>query len=411
MDDSTYFDEQHLQVRDMVREFARERIAPAARELDRTAAFPWENLKAMGELGLLGVPWPEEMGGAGMDQVSYYITIHELAKVDASHGLTVSAHTNLGTSPIVDFGTDAQKQRYVPLLASGQVMGGFGLTEPGAGSDAGGTATTAVEKGDHYVLNGSKIFITHAGVGEIFSVTARTTPGTDHRGITSFILTKETCDLDTCRALGVGHADLPVIPGFRAGKKEEKMGWRASDTRELIFEDAIVPRENVLGQPGRGFVNFLKTLDAGRIGIAALSLGIAEGAYQEALRYGGTRKQFGRFIAGFQGVAFALADMATEIEAGTHLLYTAARLKQAGRPFKKEAAMAKLYNSELAMRATTKAVQILGGYGYTTDYPVERMMRDAKVCEIGEGTSEIQRIVIAREILSGIMDPREVAAG
>ena len=412
MDDSTYFNEQHLQVRDMVREFARERVAPVARDLDRRAEFPWENIKAMGELGLLGVPWPEELGGTGMDQVSYYVTIHELAKVDASHGLTVSAHTNLGTSPIVDFGTEAQRAQYVPLLASGQVMGGFGLTEPGAGSDAGGTATTAEDKGDHYVLNGSKVFITHAGVGEIFSVTARTAPGTDHRGITSLILTKETCDLEQCRALGVGHAEgLPAIAGFRAGKKEEKMGWRASDTRELIFEDAIVPKENLLGEPGRGFVNFLKTLDAGRIGIAALSLGIAEGAYEEALRYAGARKQFGRYIASFQGVAFALADMATEIEAGKHLLYTSAHLKQAGKPFKKEAVMAKLYCSELAMRVTTKAVQVLGGYGYTTDYPVERMMRDAKVCEIGEGTSEIQRIVIAREILAGIMDPRQVATG
>jgi butyryl-CoA dehydrogenase len=204
---------------------------------------------------------------------------------------------------------------------------------------------------------------------------------------------------------------MPVIPGFRGGKKEEKMGWRASDTRELIFEDALVPKENVLGEVGKGFVNFLKTLDAGRIGIAALSLGIAEGAYLEARKYAATRKQFGRHIAGFQGVAFILADMATEIEAGTHLLYGAARLKQAGKPFKKEAAMAKLYCSELAMRATTKAVQVLGGYGYTTDYPVERMMRDAKVCEIGEGTSEIQRMVIAREILAGLVDPRQVAAG
>ncbi len=410
MDDTLYFDEHHRQVREMVREFAETTIAPVATELDRTQEFPWENIRAMGELGLLGVPWPEALGGAGMDQVSYYIVIHELAKVDASHGLTVSAHTNLGTSPIVEFGTEAQRQAYVPLLAGGQVMGGFGLTEPGAGSDAGGTATTAVDRGDHFVLNGTKNFITHGGVGEIFSVTARTTPGEGSRGITSFILTKETCDLERCRALGVGHADgLPAIPGFRAGKKEDKMGWRASDTRELIFEDAVVPRENMLGAEGEGFVNFLKTLDAGRIGIAALSLGIAEGAYRLALEYAGARKQFGRYIASFQGVAFALADMATEIEAGTHLLYTAARLKQAGKPFKKEAAMAKLYCSELAMRATTKAVQVFGGYGYTTEYPVERMMRDAKVCEIGEGTSEIQRIVIAREIMEGIMDPRAVA--
>jgi butyryl-CoA dehydrogenase len=404
MDLSLYFNEQHYQVRDMVAEFARQDVAPVARELDRTSEFPWANIRKMGELGLLGVPWSEEMGGAGLDQLSYYITIHELAKTDASHALTISAHTNLGTSPIMDFGTEAQKQRYVPLLASGKVLGGFGLTEPGAGSDAGGTATTAVDKGDHYLLNGSKVFITHAGVGEIFVATARTEPGTGNRGITSFILTKETVDLAACKAVGVGHEpSLPNIKGFRAGKKEDKMGWRASDTRELIFEDAVVPKENLLGEQGKGFVNFLKTLDGGRIGIAALSLGIAEGAYEEALRYAGVRKQFGQAIGTFQGVHFQLADMAMEIEAGTHLLYHAAWLKQNGKPFKKEAAMAKLYCSELAMRVTTKAVQIFGGYGYTTDYPVERMMRDAKVCEIGEGTSEIQRIVIARHILGDIL--------
>jgi alkylation response protein AidB-like acyl-CoA dehydrogenase len=405
MDDLLYFTEQHHQVREMVRDFSREHIAPVAKELDQTSAFPWDNIKAMGELGLLGVPWSEELGGAGMDQISYYITIHEMAKVDASHALTISAHTNLGTSPIVEFGTEEQRRKYVPLLASGQVLGGFGLTEPGAGSDAGGTATTAVDKGDHYVLNGAKNFITHAGVGEIFSVTARTEPGRGNKGITSFIVTKDTVDLERCRTLGVGHAeDLPKVPGVRSGKKEDKMGWRASDTRELIFQDARVPKENVLGTPGQGFINFLKTLDAGRIGIAALSLGIAEGAYEEALRYAGVRKQFGRPIGSFQGVSFQLADMAMEIQAGRHLLYHAAWLKQNGRPFKKEAAMAKLYCSELAMRTTTKAVQIFGGYGYTTEYPVERMMRDAKVCEIGEGTSEIQRIVIARQILGSVVD-------
>ncbi|HEY9015565.1 MAG TPA: acyl-CoA dehydrogenase family protein [Gemmatimonadales bacterium] len=405
MDDSLYFTEHHHQVREMVRDFSREHIAPVAAELDRTSSFPWENIKAMGELGLLGVPWSEELGGAGMDQLSYYITIHEMAKVDASHALTISAHTNLGTSPIVEFGTDEQRRRYVPLLASGRVLGGFGLTEPGAGSDAGSTASTAVEKGDHYLLNGAKIFITHAGVGEIFVVTARTEPGKGNKGITSFIVAKDTVDLDTCRKLGVGHApDLPKAMGVRAGKKQDKMGWRASDTREMVFEDAIVPKENVLGKPGYGFVNFLKTLDAGRIGIAALSLGIAEGAYEEALRYAGMRKQFGRPIGSFQAVSFQLADMALEIEAGTHLLYHAAWLKQNGKPFKKEAAMAKLFCSELAMRTTTKAVQIFGGYGYTTEYPVERMMRDAKVCEIGEGTSEIQRIVIGRQILGELVD-------
>ena len=389
----------------MVRDFSRAEIAPVARELDQTSTFPWENIRKMGELGLLGVPWSEELGGAGMDQLSYYITIHEMAKVDASHALTISAHTNLGTSPIVEFGTKAQRERYVPLLASGKVLGGFGLTEPGAGSDAGGTASTAEDRGDHYVLNGSKIFITHAGVGEIFSVTARTDSGAGTRGITSFIVTKDTVDLEKCREIGVGHAaDLPKTPGVRAGKKEDKMGWRASDTRELIFENAIVPKENLLGEPGKGFVNFLRTLDAGRIGIAALSLGIAEGAYEAALEYAGQRKQFGKAIGSFQGVHFQLADMALEIEAGTHLLYHAAWLKQNGKPFKKEAAMAKLFCSELAMRATTKAVQIFGGYGYTTDYPVERMMRDAKVCEIGEGTSEIQRMVIARQILGNVVD-------
>ncbi|HET6797228.1 MAG TPA: acyl-CoA dehydrogenase [Gemmatimonadales bacterium] len=405
MDDALYFNEQHHQVREMVRDFSRTHIAPVARELDQTSTFPWENIKAMGELGLLGVPWSEELGGAGLDQLSYYITIHEMAKVDASHALTISAHTNLGTSPIVEFGTEEQKRRYVPLLASGHVLGGFGLTEPGAGSDAGGTASTAVDRGDHYLLNGSKIFITHAGVGEVFVVTARTEPGKGNKGITSFIVTKDTVDLDQCRKLGVGHApDLPKTRGVRAGQKQDKMGWRASDTRELIFEDAVVPKENLLGKSGFGFINFLKTLDAGRIGIAALSLGIAEGAYEEALRYAGVRKQFGRPIGSFQAVSFQLADMALEIEAGTHLLYHAAWLKQNGRPFKKEAAMAKLYCSELAMRTTTKAVQIFGGYGYTTEYPVERMMRDAKVCEIGEGTSEIQRIVIARHILGELVD-------
>lgn len=405
MDATVYFTPHHQEVRDMVRDFAREHVAPIAREIDKTCTFPWENIKRMGELGLLGVPWPEELGGAGMDQLSYYIVIHEMAKVDASHALTISAHTNLGTSPIVEFGTDTQRRRYVPLLASGRVMGGFGLTEPGAGSDAGGTTTTAVEQGDHFVLNGSKSLITHAGVGEIFSVTARTEPGPGHRGITSFIVTKDSVDLEQCRALGVGHDEgIPRIAGVSAGRKEEKMGWRASDTRELHFKDALIPKENMLGKRGEGFVNFLKTLDAGRIGIAALSLGIAEGAYEAARQYAGSRKQFGRFIGSFQGVSFQLADMATEIEAGSHLLYHAVRLKQAGKPHKKEAAMAKLFCSELAMRATTKAVQIFGGYGYTAEYPVERMMRDAKVCEIGEGTSEIQRIVIARQILGSVVD-------
>ncbi|MDQ3520010.1 MAG: acyl-CoA dehydrogenase family protein, partial [Gemmatimonadota bacterium] len=355
--------------------------------------------------GLLGMPWPESLGGAGLDYISYVTAIYEMAKVDASHAITISAHTTLGTSPIINFGSDEQRERYVPLLASGRVLGGFGLTEPGAGSDAGGTSTTAVRRNGHYVLNGSKIFITHAGVGEIFVVTAVTDASRGTKGISSFILTKETTDLDRALQLGIGHAPaLIAMPGFRSGKKEDKLGWRASDTRSLFFEDVEVPVENLLGREGMGFVNFMRTLDSGRIGIGALSLGIAEGAFEEALKYASVRKQFGKPIASFQGVQFQLSDMATEIEAGKHLVYHAAWLAQHGKPFSKEAAMAKLFCSELAMRATIKAIQVHGGYGYTKDYPVERMMRDAKICEIGEGTSEIQRIVIARHLLRELAD-------
>ena len=405
MDDARYFSEQHVAVREMVREFARDEVAPVAARHDADATFPWENIRRMGDLGLLGIPWSEELGGAGLDTISYMIAIHELAKVDASHGLTVSAHTTLGTSPIIHFGTTAQKARYVPPLATGRVMGGFGLTEPEAGSDAGGTRTTAVRRGGCYVLNGTKRFITHGGVGEIFVVTAVTDASKGTKGISSFILTKHTNDEAGARAAGVGHdPSLPAMQGFRAGKKEDKLGWRASDTCELVMEDVEVPEENLLGEEGQGFVNFMRTLDAGRIGIAALSLGIAEGAFEEALGYAGVRKQFGQPIASFQGVSFQLADMATEIEAGKHLVYHAAWLAQNGKPYGKEAAMAKLFCSELAMRATIKAVQIHGGYGYTKDYPVERMMRDAKICEIGEGTSEIQRIVIARHLLRQFAD-------
>ncbi len=404
MDDSFYFSEQHLAVRDTVRGFARDHVAPVAAKLDEEGKFLWDNVKGMGELGLLGVPWPEELGGAGLDLTSYIIAIHEMAKVDASHAITISAHTTLGTSPIMKFGTDEQRARYVPLLASGKVLGGFGLTEPSAGSDAGGTRTRAEKRGDRYVLNGSKIFITHGGVGEIFVVTAVTDPSRGTKGISSFILTKPTTDLETAARIGIGHDDsLPAMKGFRSGKKEDKLGWRSSDTRELVFEDVEVPEENRLGNEGQGFTNFMQTLDSGRIGIGALSLGIAEGAYEQALRYAAERKQFGRPIAEFQGVQFQLSDMATEIEAGRHLVFHAAWLSQHGKPFGKEAAMAKLFCSELAMRATTKAVQIHGGYGYTKDYPVERMMRDAKICEIGEGTSEIQRLVIGRHILRGLI--------
>jgi alkylation response protein AidB-like acyl-CoA dehydrogenase len=403
MDDALYFDDQHLATREMVRQFARDEVAPVAAKYDAEAKFPWENIRKMGQLGLLGVPWPEELGGAGLDLISYMIVIHEMAKVDASHGLTISAHTTLGTSPIVRFGTDEQKKRYVPFLASGKVMGGFGLTEPEAGSDAGGTRTSAVRKGNFYVLNGVKRFITHGGVGEIFVVTAVTDPKQGTKGISSFILTKPTNDPEAAKRVGVGHEpSLPAMPGFRAGKKEDKLGWRASDTCELIMEDVEVPAENLLGEEGDGFVNFMRTLDNGRVGIAALSLGIAEGAFEQALQYTSTRKQFGQAIVQFQGVQFQLSDMATEIEAGKHLMYHAAWLAQNGKPFTKEAAMAKLFCSELAMRATIAAVQLHGGYGYTKDYPVERFMRDAKICEIGEGTSEIQRIVIARQLLKDL---------
>ena len=403
MTDAPFFEEHHHATREMVRAFAREEVAPVARALDESQAFPWDNVRKMADLGLLGIPWPESLGGAGLDQMAFLIAIEELATVCASHAITISAHTTLGTSPIVNFGTEAQRERFVPMLASGRVLGGFGLTEPNAGSDAGGTQTRAVKRGDRYLLNGTKRFITHGGVGEIFVVTAVTDPTKGTKGISSFILTKETCDLEAARRVGVGHEEgLPAMPGFRSGKKEDKLGWRASDTRELLFEDVEVPEAHRLGEEGRGFINFMKTLDAGRVGIAALSLGIARGAFEQARAYTSERRQFGRPVAEFQGVHFQLADLATQIEAAHHLTYHAAWLAQQGRPYGKEAAMAKLFASELATKATLAAVQLHGGYGYTKDYPVERMMRDAKIGEIGEGTSEIQRMVIARHLLKGL---------
>ena len=400
MSELPYLEPHHFATREMVRAFAQEEVAPVAAAHDADQTFPWENVRKMADLGLLGIPWPEALGGAGLDTIAFMIAIEELAVVCASHAITISAHTTLGTSPIVNFGTDAQKERFVPRLAAGKVLGGFGLTEPGAGSDAGGTQTTAVRRGDRYVLNGTKRFITHGGVGEIFVVTAVTDPARGTKGISSFILTKETCDLAGAAAVGMGHdAALVPMPGFRAGKKEDKLGWRASDTRELIMEDVEVPLENRLGEEGMGFKNFMRTLDAGRIGIAALSLGLARGAFEQALAYTGQRRQFGKAIAEFQGVHFQLSDLATQLEAARHLTYHAAWLSQTGRPFGKEAAMAKLFCSELATKATITAIQLHGGYGYTKDYPVERMFRDAKIGEIGEGTSEIQRIVIARHLL------------
>jgi alkylation response protein AidB-like acyl-CoA dehydrogenase len=395
-----YLEQHHDTFRAGVREFAEAEIAPVARSLDESAEFPWDNVRKMADRGYLGINVPRELGGLGLDYLSYILAIEELARVDASHSITMSAHSTLGLSPILSFGSEAQKRRFVPLLAAGRVLGGFGLTEPGAGSDSGGTRTTAVPANGGYRLTGSKIFITHAGVGEVFVVTAVTDRSKGHRGISSFIVTKETTDRAEADRVGVGHAPElePFTPGVRAGKKEDKMGWRASDTRELILEDADVPSDSLLGAPGAGFVNFMKTLDSGRIGIGALALGLAQGAFDQTLAFTDGRRQFGKPLRDFQGVQFALADIATEIAAARHLVYHAASLKQKDRPFGREAAMAKLYASELAMRTTVRAIQLLGGSGYTSDYPVERMMRDAKICEIGEGTSEIQRLVIARDL-------------
>jgi butyryl-CoA dehydrogenase len=403
MNDLPYFNDEHHQVRELVRDFAEAEIRPVAGELDREHRFHWENVKKMGELGFLGIPWDPELGGTGMDDISYMIAVEELARVDASHSITCSAHITLGTSPIVEFGTEEQKNKYVPLLASGQVLGGLGITEPSAGSDVVGLQTFAEDKGDHYLVNGTKNFITNGGVGEVMVITARTdkNPEKRSRGITAFVVTKDTTDLAIAEEIGIGHSpDLEKTPGFRSGKEESKMGWRSSNTTELIFEDAIVPKENMLGELGGGVTVAFKTLDAGRIGVAALALGLAQGAYEESAKYTSERKQFGKPISAFQATRFALADMATEIQAARHLVYHSAWLKQNGKDYAVFSAMAKLYASEVCMRVTTKAVQLHGGYGYTTDYPVERMMRDAKINEIGEGTSEIQRLVISRDVLS-----------
>ncbi len=400
-----YLQEDHLDLRAEVHQFAREAIVPVASEIDEDGRFPWDNVKAMGERGWFGVPVPRRFSGMGRDYLSYVLVVEALACYDASHAITVSAHTTLATSPIVAFGTPAQKARFLPLLASGQVLGGFGLTEPGAGSDASGTRTRAVATRGGYRINGSKIFITHGGVGEIFVVTAVTDPAARTRGITSFIVCKPTVDLEETRRLGIGHRPkLPYSAGFTAGAREDKMGWRASDTRQLFLQDTLVGEDQRLGDEGDGFVNFMKTLDAGRIGIAALSLGIAQGALDVALDYTTRRRQFNRPLWEFQEVQFGLAGLAAEIEAARQLTYHAAWLKDHGQPFAREAAMAKLVASELAAKSARTAVQSLGGVGYTSEYPVERMMRDAKACEIGEGTSEIQKMVIGRHLLKGI-DP------
>jgi butyryl-CoA dehydrogenase len=410
--DDRYLSDEHRMLRSMVREFAENEIAPIAREIDKEARFPWGNVAKMAGLGLFGVPWPEKYGGAGMDVLASSLVSEELAKFCPSHAITVGATISLAASPIYQVGNEEQKQKYLTKLATGEVMGAFGLTEPEAGSDAQGTQTRAQEKGDHWVLNGTKIFITNGGVGEIFVATAVTGDRpSGQKEISSFILAKPTRDMDEAIAVGVGHSDdLEYTPGFTHGKKEDKLGWRASDTTELIFEDAIVPKEDMLGERGHGFKNFMQTLDGGRISMAAHLLGIAEGALEYTLKFTGERKQFNTRICDFQGIRFEFADWWTRIEAGKHLTYHAAMLRQAGQPHSKEAAMAKLYCSELATWATIKAVQFHGGYGYTTDYPVERLMRDAKIGEIGEGTSEVQRMVIARHLLGPEEAPSEEGA-
>lgn len=367
--------EQEL-VRQMVKEFAVNEVKPIAAEIDETERFPMENVKKMAELGMMGIPFPKELGGAGGDVLSYIITVEELSKVCGTTGVIVSAHTSLCASLLYENGTPSQKEKYLIPLAKGEKIGAFGLTEPGAGTDAAGQQTTAVLDGDNYILNGSKIFITNGGVADTFIVFAMTDKSQGTRGISAFIVEKD-------------------FPGFSIGKKEDKLGIRASSTTELIFENCVVPKENLIGKEGKGFGIAMKTLDGGRIGIAAQALGIAEGAYEEAVKYMKERKQFGRPLSAFQGLQWMIAEMETKIEAAKLLVYKAAWLKQNKLPYSVDAAKAKLFAAEVAMDVTTKAVQIHGGYGYTKEYPVERMMRDAKITEIYEGTSEVQKMVIA----------------
>lgn len=397
---SLYMEDHHQMMRDMVREFAEAEIAPVASQYDESEEFPWENGAKMSEIGLFGIPFDEEYGGAGMDLLAAAIAVEELARVDASHSIMIGAHTSLAATPILRWGTDDQKKRFLTPLASGTVLGGLGLTEPGSGSDAAAMRTTAKKKGDHWVLNGQKTWITHGGVGEVFIVAALTSPDKGSRGITAFILTKDTCDLEIAARVGFGHSEeLESMRGFGVGQKLRKLGWNASDTRELIFEDVEVPDENVLGEVDRGFPIILDTLDGGRIGIAAHAVGIAQGALDQTVRYTGQRRQFNKRIHEFQGVQFMLAEAQTRIHAARLMTYHAARLRMEDKKHKKEAAMAKLFASETAMDVSTMAVQLHGGYGYSREYPVERMMRDAKITEIGEGTSEILKIVISREML------------
>ena len=371
--------EQEL-VRQMAREFAINEVKPIAAEIDETERFPMENVEKMAKLGMMGIPFSKEFGGADGDTLSYIIAVEELSKVCGTTGVILSAHTSLCASLIAQFGNQVQKEKYLKDLATGKKIGAFGLTEPGAGTDAAGQQTTAKLEGDNYILNGSKIFITNGGYAETFIVFAMTDKSQGTRGISAFIVEKG-------------------FEGFSIGKKEEKLGIRASSTTELIMENCVVPKENLIGKEGKGFGIAMKTLDGGRIGIAAQALGIAGGALEEAVNYMKERKQFGRPLSAFQGLQWMIAEMDTKVEAARNLVYKAAFLKDAGLPYSVEAARAKLFAAEVAMDVTTKAVQIFGGYGYTKEYPVERMMRDAKITEIYEGTSEVQKMVIAGSIL------------
>lgn len=367
-------------IRDMIRDFGAKHITPHREAWDDDQHFPVDVMKGLGELGLMGVLVPEELGGSGFGYNEYVTAIVELAKVDPSIALSMAAHNSLCTNHILMFGTEEQKKKWIPKLATAEWIGAWGLTEPNTGSDAGNMRTVAVEDGDHWVLNGAKNFITHGKSGNVAVVIARTGEVGDSHGMTAFVIEKGT-------------------PGFSAGRKESKLGMRLSETTELIFSDCRVPKENILGKVGEGFIQSMKILDGGRISIAALSLGIAEGAYEHSIAYAKEREQFNKPIAKFQAIAFKLADMATEIEAAKLLVFNAAKLKNEGKSVNRESAMAKYYASEVSVKVATEAIQIFGGYGYTKDYPVEKYYRDSKLCTIGEGTSEIQKLVISRAIL------------
>jgi len=374
------FSKEQNMTRQLFRSFAETEVKPLAQEVDEQERFPDETVAKMAKYGFLGIPFDQEFGGQGCDTLTYIMCVEELSRVCATTGVIVSAHTSLCADPIRKYGTPQQQEKYLTPLAKGEKIGAFGLTEPGAGTDASGQQTKAVLDGDHYVLNGTKIFITNGGAADIFIVMAMTDKSKGNKGITAFIVEKD-------------------FPGFSIGKKELKMGIRGSSTTELVFEDCIVPKENRLGAEGKGFGIAMGTLDGGRIGIAAQALGIAQGAFDETVAYVKERKQFGRSISAFQNTQFQLADMKTQMEAARLLVYKAALAKDSGEPFSVDAAMAKLFAAETAMAVTTKCVQLYGGYGYTRDYPVERMMRDAKITEIYEGTSEVQRMVISGSVL------------